>query len=179
MQHHKKCMPRETPSSRPLAPDATSQLNILRHDSHTLSMNSAQVRVLEQPNQVCLGSLLQCQYRRALKSQIRLEILRDLTYQALERQLPDQQLRRLLVLANLPKRHRPGSVSVRLLHSAGGGRRFPGRLGSELLPGRLPSGRLASRLLSPRRRGNKPSTKPKNSADTPKSSEKFRNAQGV
>jgi hypothetical protein len=45
---------------------------------------------------------------------VSLEVLRDLTNQSLERQLPDQQVSALLVLADLPKSH---CARMRLLHT--------------------------------------------------------------
>lgn len=40
-------------------PDTSSQLDVFRHDGHTLGVNSAQVRVLEEAHQVRLASFLQ------------------------------------------------------------------------------------------------------------------------
>ena len=42
-----------------LAPDPPGQLDILGHDGDTLGVDSAQVGVLEQPDQVSLTGLLQ------------------------------------------------------------------------------------------------------------------------
>ena len=75
-----------------LSTDTTSKLNILRHDSHTLRMNSAQVSILKQSNKIRLTRLLQRQNGSRLKPQISLEILRNLTYEALEGRLADQQV---------------------------------------------------------------------------------------
>jgi hypothetical protein len=47
-------------SSSTLATDTARQLNILRHDSNTLGMDSSQICVFEQAYQVCLCSFLQC-----------------------------------------------------------------------------------------------------------------------
>ena len=63
-----------------------------------------------------------------------LEVLGNLADEALERQLADEQLRGLLVLANFAQRHGAGSVAVGLRHAAagatsgaaGGGRCRPG-----------------------------------------------------
>lgn len=41
-----------------LAADASCQLNILRHDGNSLGMDSAQIGVLEQSDEVSLGGLL-------------------------------------------------------------------------------------------------------------------------
>ncbi len=133
-----------------LSPDTTSQLNILRHDSHTLGVNSAQVSILKQSNKISLGSLLQSQHRRALKPKIGLEILGNLPHQSLERQLSDQQLGWLLVLADLTKGDSSRPVTMRLLHSTSSGSWFPCRLRCQLLTGSFSSRRLTRCLLCSR-----------------------------
>ena len=82
----------------PLAADAPGQLDVLGHDGHSLGVDGAKVGVLEQADQVGLGSLLQRQHSGALEAQVGLEVLGDLTDQTLEGQLADEQLSRLLVL---------------------------------------------------------------------------------
>ena len=72
--------------------DTASELDVLRHDRHTLGVDRTQVGVFKQPDQVRLGRLLQRQHRRRLKAQIRLEILRDFTHETLERELANQKL---------------------------------------------------------------------------------------
>lgn len=42
-----------------LSADTTSQLNVLRHDSDTLSVNGAEVSVFEETHEIGLSSLLQ------------------------------------------------------------------------------------------------------------------------
>ena len=78
-----------------------------------------------------------------------LEVLSDLSDEALEGQLADQQLRGLLVAADLSQSLGSGTVTVRLLDAAGGRGRgaLPGSLGGQLLPGSSSSGGLTSRLL--------------------------------
>lgn len=137
-----------TPALRPLAPNSPGKLNILGHNSNPLSMNCAQVCVLEKPNKVGLSCLLESRDGAALEPKIRLEILRDFPHQSLERQLPYQQLSTLLVLPDLPKSDGPRSEPVGLLHSSGRRGRLPRRLSCQLLPWSLSSGRLASGLLS-------------------------------
>jgi hypothetical protein len=96
-------------------------------------VDRAQVGVLEQTDEVCLSGLLEGEHGRALESEISLELLGNLTHQALEWQLADEQLSGLLVSANLSQSHGTWAVSVRLLHSAGGRRRLARSLGGELL----------------------------------------------
>ncbi len=88
-----------------LATDAAGQLDVLGHDGHTLGVDGSQVGVLEQTHQVGLSSLLQGQDCTALEAQVGLEVLGNLTHQALEGQLADQQLSALLVLADLTQSH--------------------------------------------------------------------------
>ena len=83
-----------------------------------LSVDSSQVRVFEETNQVSLGGLLEGTNCRRLESQVGLEVLSDLTDQALERQLADQKLGRLLVASNFTQGDSTGLVTVRLLDCA-------------------------------------------------------------
>ena len=82
-----------------LSTDAAGQLDVLGHDGDPLGVDGAQVGVLEQADEVGLGRLLQGHHGGALEPQVGLEVLGDLPDQALEGQLADQQLGRLLVPA--------------------------------------------------------------------------------
>ena len=134
--HHTPRDSRDTRLSA-LATDATSQLDVLGHDGHTLGVDGAEVGVLEEADQVGLGGLLEGQNGRALEAKVRLEVLRNLAYQALEGQLADQELRALLVLADLAQSDGARAVTVGLLDAAGRGCRLAGRLGGQLLAGGL------------------------------------------
>ncbi|XP_011887009.1 PREDICTED: uncharacterized protein LOC105572717 [Cercocebus atys] len=105
------------PSLRSLSANAASKLYILGHNSHPLGMNGAKVCVLKEP------------------------------YQALERQLPDQQLGRLLVATDLSQSYSARAVTVRLFHAAGGRCALASSLGSQLLAWRLTARGLASSLF--------------------------------
>ena len=131
-----------------LATNAAGELDVLGHDGSTLGMDCAQVGVLEQGNQVCLRGLLQCRDSRRLKAKVGLEVLRNLADQALEGELADQELGRLLVLADLTKRNGTWAVTMGLLDTASGRRALAGGLGGELLAGGLASGGLAGGLFS-------------------------------
>jgi len=100
-------------------------------------MDGSQVGVLEETDQVGLGGLLEGQNGRALEAKVRLEVLRNLANQALEGQLADQELRALLVLADLAQSDGARAVTVGLLDAAGRGCRLAGRLGGQLLAGGL------------------------------------------
>jgi histone H3 len=108
-------------------------LYILWHDGDSLGVDGAQVGVLEETNQVSLTGLLQGSDSRALEAEIGLEVLGDLAHQTLKWELADQELGRLLVATDLAESDCAWPVSVRLLDSSGGGRRFAGSLGGELL----------------------------------------------
>ena len=64
-------------------------------------MNGAQVGVLEQADEVCLNGLLERTDCRRLEAEVRLEVLGDLTNQALEGKFADQELGGFLVATNL------------------------------------------------------------------------------
>lgn len=98
-----------------LATDSSGQLHVLWHDCDTLSMDRAQVGILEQADQVALRGFLQGHDGSALESEVGLEVLSDFTDKALERQLADQQLSGLLVTTDLTESNGTRSVSVRLL----------------------------------------------------------------
>ena len=110
-------------------------------------MDGAQVGVLEESNEVGLGSLLEGQDGRALEAEVGLEVLGDLTDQALEGQLAHEELSGLLVAADLTESDGSGAVAVRLLDSTGGGGRLARGLGGQLLAGSLSSSRLTGGLL--------------------------------
>ena len=132
---------------RALAADASCQVDVLGHDGHALGVDGAQVGVLEQANQVGLGCLLQSQDGGGLEAQVGLEVLGDLSDQALEGQLADQQLSALLELADLAKGDSAGAVAVGLLHATSCGCGLAGCLGGELLAGCLTTSALACGLL--------------------------------
>ena len=69
-------------------------------------MDGAKVGVLEQSHQVALSCLLQGHDCRALETKVSLVILSDLADEALERELTDEKLGRLLILADLTAQRR-------------------------------------------------------------------------
>ena len=130
-----------------LSADTAGQLDVLRHDGHSLGVDRAQVGVLEESDQVGLRSLLQGHDGGRLETQVSLEILGNLTDQALEGQLADQQLSRLLVATDLTQSHGSGAITMGLLNSAGGRGTLAGSLSGQLLARSLSSGRLTGGLL--------------------------------
>ena len=122
-------------------------MDVLGHDGHSLGVDGAEVGVLEEGDEVGLGGFLERDDGGSLESEVVLEILGDLADESLERQLADEQLRGLLVAADLAEGDGPGPVPVRLLDSAGRRRALAGGLGGELLARGLASGGLAGGLL--------------------------------
>ena len=110
-------------------------------------MDGAQVGVLKQTDEVSLAGLLEGHDSRALEAEVSLEVLGNLTDQALEGQLADEELSGLLVSPDLTESNSSWPVSVGLLDSSGSGGRLTGSLGGELLPGGLASGGLSCGLL--------------------------------
>nr|KYP68235.1 hypothetical protein KK1_021856 [Cajanus cajan]KYP68240.1 hypothetical protein KK1_021861 [Cajanus cajan]KYP68243.1 hypothetical protein KK1_021864 [Cajanus cajan] len=110
-------------------------------------MNSAEICVFKKTNEIGLGGFLKSRDSTALESEIGLEILSDFPHQPLERKLPDEKLGALLVLADLPQRHRARPETVGLLHAAGGRSRLTCGLRRQLLPRSLSSGGLPCGLL--------------------------------
>lgn len=130
-----------------LSSDTAGQLDVFGHDGHTLSVDSAQVGVFEETDQVSFAGLLKSHHSRALETQVGLEILGDFSNQALERKLADQQLGRLLVATDLTESHGTGAVTMRLLDSSSGRSALASGFGGQLFAGRFATGRLASGLL--------------------------------
>ena len=130
-----------------LSADTAGQLDVLGHDGHSLGVDRAQVGVLKESDQVGLRSLLQGHHGGRLETQVSLEVLSNLTDQALEGQLADQQLSRLLVATDLTQSHGSGAITMGLLHSSGGRGTLAGSLSGQLLARSLSSGRLTGGLL--------------------------------
>jgi hypothetical protein len=130
-----------------LSTDTAGKLDVLGHDGDTLGVDGAQVGVLKQTDEVSLAGLLEGHDGGALEAQVSLEVLGDLTDQALEGQLADEELSGLLVSSDLTESDCSWPVPVGLLDSSGSGGRFAGSLGGQLLPGGLASGGLSCGLL--------------------------------
>ena len=106
----------------------------LTHDGDTLGVDGGEVGVLEERDEVRLGRLLERHDGRRLEAEVRLEVLRDLTHEALEaavggqgklavlgegrgkedeRELADEELGRLLVATDLTEGDGSRAVAVR------------------------------------------------------------------
>ena len=118
---------------RALATDAAGQLNVLWHDGNTLGVDGSQVGVLEKADKVSLSGLLKGKDGRSLEAEIGLEVLGNLTDKALEWQLADEELSRLLVSPDFSEGDSAWAISVGLLHASSGWGILAGCLGGELL----------------------------------------------
>ena len=127
--------------------DSAGQLNVLGHDGDTLGVDGAQVGVLEKTDEVGLGGFLEGKNGGSLESEVRLEVLCDLSHKSLEGKLSDEKIRGLLVTSDLTKSDGSRSVSVGLLHTSGGGGGFTRSLGGELFTGSFSSGGFSCGLL--------------------------------
>ncbi len=81
-------------------------------------MNSAKIGILEKTDKVGLRSLLKGHDCGALEAKIGLEILSDLTDETLEGKLADEEIRRLLELADFTKSDGSGPVAMGLLDAS-------------------------------------------------------------
>jgi hypothetical protein len=79
--------------------------------------------------------------------EILLKVPHDLADETLEGELADEQIRGLLVAADLAERHRARTVAVGLRNPTARRLRLARRLDCELLAGRLAAGGLARGLL--------------------------------
>jgi len=123
-------------------------LDILGHDGDALGVDGAKVGVLEQADEVGLGGFLKRTDGRRLETEIRLEVLGNLTNETLERKLTDEQLGGLLVTTDFTKGDGSGPVAMGFLDSSGGRGGLPRSLGGQLLTRSLSSRRLTGSLLS-------------------------------
>lgn len=110
-------------------------------------MDGAQVGVLKERDEVGLDGLLESTDGGGLEAEIRLEVLGDLTDKALEGQLADEELSRLLVATDLTEGDGSGLVAVRLLDTTGRWCGLASGLGGELLTRGLATRGLAWGVL--------------------------------
>ena len=83
-------------------------------------MDCTQIGVLKETSQVSLGTFLESENCRPLKSKVTLEILGNLANKTLEGELADEKVGGLLVPADLSEGDSAGAVAMGLLHSASG-----------------------------------------------------------
>jgi len=134
---------------RALTAEAACEGEVLGLNSDTLSVDSSQVGVFEEGDEIGLASLLKGEDGRGLEPKIRLEVLSNFTNKTLERELADEEIRALLVFADFTESDGTGPEAMRLLDTTRGDR--SGLLGSllsgELLSWSFATSRLAGGLL--------------------------------
>jgi len=113
--------------------DAAGELDILGHDGDTLGVDSAQVGILKETDQIGFGGFLEGEDSSTLETKIVLEVLGNLTDQSLERELADKKVSRLLILADLTECNSTRSVTMRFVDTTSGRGRFTCGLGGKLL----------------------------------------------
>ena len=96
-------------------------------------MDGAQVGVFEEADEVGFGRFLEGGDGGRLEAEVGLEVLGNLADEALEWQLADQELGRLLVATDFAEGDGARAVSVWLLDAAGGWGGLARSLGGELL----------------------------------------------
>jgi len=107
--------------SRTLAPDPARQLDVLWQNRDAACVNRTKIGVLKETHEVVFGGGLDCLHGRRLEAQIRLEVLGHLAQQALERQLAQQELRRLLKVTNFAQGDGARAIAVWLFRNHGSG----------------------------------------------------------
>ena len=133
---------------RPFTTNSAGELDVFRHNGHTLGMDGAQVCVFKKTNKIGLAGFLKGHHGRALETQVSFEVLSYFTYQTLEGQFADEQFGGFLVPPDLTKSHSTGPITMRLFHSTSGWCAFASCLRSQLLAGSFSSSRFTGSLLS-------------------------------
>jgi hypothetical protein len=110
-------------------------------------VDGAQVGVLKERDEVGLDGFLEGTDGRALEAKIRFEVLSNFTDKALEGELADQELGRLLVATDFTESDGTGLVPVGLLDSTAGWGGLASSLAGELLTRSLSTFRFASILF--------------------------------
>ena len=96
--------------------DMAGQLHVFGHYGYMLSMNGAQIGILQEAHHVILGSLLQCLDGSHLEMQVMcLLLLHYLKHQVCKRPLMDEELSASLIAAYLTESHHPWPVPPGLL----------------------------------------------------------------
>ena len=137
-------------------------MQVLRHDSDSLGMNSAKVGVFEQSDQISFSGFLECQDCLRLESDLGLTFLSNFLHQSLERKLSDQEVSlkgirmgkrkrikyRFLESSDFTQCYGSWSEFVWLFHSACNGCRLTSSLSHQMLSWNLCSCCLSCSLFS-------------------------------
>ena len=134
--------------SEPISSDSLGQLKITGHNGDSLGVNSAQVGVFKEGDEVSLSGFLEGQHSGGLESKLLLPFVGNFSDHSLEGEFPDKEISRFLILSDFPKSNCSGFEPVGLLDSGGDGSRLPGDLlGHKLFPGNLLGSRFPSCLF--------------------------------
>jgi len=128
------------------ATDALGELHVLRHDGHTLGVDGAAVGVFVETDQISLGGFLEGEDGLRLEAEVLLVLPGDLADETLEGGLADQEIRRLLVFADLAKSD--GTRAEAVLLGGAGAADNTGLGGQGLARGLATGDDLACGLLS-------------------------------
>jgi hypothetical protein len=95
-------------------------------------VDGAKVCVLKESDEVCFSSFLKSKNCRALETKVSLELLSDLANQALEWELANEELSRLLVSSDFSEGNSAWAISVWFLYTSSSWGILSGCLGGEL-----------------------------------------------
>ena len=112
-------------------------MDVLGHDGDAVSVDSAQVGVLEQSHEVSLSCLLESKHCSGLESEVGLVFLSDFTHKSLEWKLSDEELCGFLIFADFSESNSSGTEAVRLLDASSGRSTLASSLGGEVFAGSL------------------------------------------
>ena len=122
-------------------------MDVLGHDGDAVSVNGAEVGVLEKSYEVSLSCFLKSQNGSRLESEISLVFLSNFTDESLEWEFTDQKFSRFLILADFSESHSSGAETVGFLDASGGRSTFAGCLGGKMFAGSFKSGSLAGGMF--------------------------------
>ena len=92
--------------------NATSKVDVLRHDGDSLGVDGKQIGVLEESNEVILGSLMKCGNSSGSAVEICPHLSEYLTHETGKRSFADEELRGLLVSSDLAEGDRAGAKAM-------------------------------------------------------------------
>lgn len=122
-------------------------MDVLGHDGNAVSVDGAEVGVLEESDEVSLSGLLERENGSRLEAQVSLVFLSDFADESLERQFADQKFGGLLVFADFTESNGSGAEAVGFLDTSGGRSALASSLGGEVFAGSFKSGSLAGGVL--------------------------------
>ena len=102
-----------------LTPDSSGQLHVFGHESDSLGMDGAHVRVFKETCHKRLSAFLKSQKALAGESQILVDLRADVLHHFLEWKAGHKQVSRSLKLLDLAKGHHPWSRSESSSHLGG------------------------------------------------------------